>query len=74
MLSLLAAWYVFIGIFWFYLILHEQFQTGVLAVEWQDGTFRFARMVLLQLVLCLTLWPYSLYCFARAGRLRDLFE
>lgn len=71
---LALKWYVFIGIVWFYLLMHEYHQKGELACDWSDSKIGTVVRIVSLFVIGVVLWPLSLYRHLRHGDIRRLFE
>lgn len=74
LLQLSISWYVFIGLVWCYLEMHEYFTARSLKGGWKAWGVASPMILVLLSIRSAAIWPWSLYRHLKNGTLKDLFE
>lgn len=71
----LIGWYPLFGAVWWYLLMHEQVQKGRWKESVTENGMGYACLAAAALFFVSVLtWPYSVYCYFKSGKIKDMFE
>jgi hypothetical protein len=73
MMQLAGTWYVFIGLVWAYLLIHEYVSNGSFKKQYADNNAGGVMFIVFMFICGAIAWPLSLWKHIRAGKVRDLF-